>query len=103
MISIGMTVTGAAGAAPTPAVGVRASRCDRLVATAPSAAPQQGSGLPAVRPWAPSLTGSAARFAGTAARELATDFVGRTARNGGYAGTTPRTTPGALPPRRPLA
>ena len=101
MIGTDITTTGAAGAAPMPVFVVRPSLRDGVVAIAPTVAPQQGTGLPAVRPWGPALTGSAARFAGSPARKQTTDLVG--ARDGGYAQHTPCTTPGAQPPRRPLA
>ena len=53
MISIAITTTGAAGAAPMPAFVVRPYFADGLVAIAPTSAPQHGTGLPA--------TGSAVR------------------------------------------
>ncbi len=91
MISTDMTVTGAAGAAPTPAAVVRPGLRGGDVLTAPTAAPFQGSGLPAVRPW------TSAFATGTALRTR--DFtVGDAAGLAGYAEHTPSTTPGA-PPR----
>ena len=46
MISIDVTTTGAAGAAPMPAFVLRPSLADGLVVIAPTSAPQQGTGLP---------------------------------------------------------
>jgi hypothetical protein len=92
MISTDMTVTGAAGAAPTPAVVVRPARRGRDVLHAPTAAPFQGSGLPAaVRPW------TTAFEAGTALRTRSF-VVGDAAGLAGYAEQDHSNTPGA-PPR----
>jgi len=92
MISTDLYVTGAAGAAPTPAAVVRPSQRGGDVLHAPTAAPFQGSGLPAaVRPWAAAFeAGSALRT-----RDL---VVGDAAGLAGYAEHTPSDTPGA-PPR----
>ena len=106
MISTDITTTGAAGAAPMPAFVVRPCLRDGVVAIAPTAAPEQGTGLPvtrtalggspAVRPWEPVL-------AGTAVFEHITDVFGGVAGNGGYAQRTDSSTPGAQPPRAPLS
>ena len=92
MISTDMTVTGAAGAAPTPAAVVRPCRRGGDVLHAPTAASFQRSGLPtAVRPW------TTAFEAGTALRTR--DFaLGDAAALAGYAEHNVSNTPGA-PPR----
>jgi hypothetical protein len=126
MISIDVTTTGAAGAAPMPAFVVRPSLRDGLVAIVPTPAPQHGSGLPAVGstglPGARFARGAfggtsfagtpiacdpAVRpwepvLAGTTALEH-TDVTGDIARKGGYAQRTDSNTPGAQPPGGPLS
>jgi hypothetical protein len=127
MISTDFTSTGAAGAAPMPVFVVRPSRRDGVVAIAPSAAPQQGTGLPAAgstglaeaRFARVAFTGTA--FAGvvvggnpavrpwapvtgaTTVLERTTDVIGHAARTGGYAQRTDSSTPGAQPPRDPVS
>jgi hypothetical protein len=102
MISTELFSTGAAGAAPLPAV-VCPSRPTGAVALAPTAAPLQGTGLPigarsVARPWAPSVAD--VRFAGA----QRTDAFGDAARPAGDAErTTTSSTPGAQPPRAPLS
>jgi hypothetical protein len=99
MTSTDMTITGAAGAAPTPAAVVRPSSRDAVVLLAPTAAPFQGTGLPCTavpavaRPWAPSPAGG--RFAA----EHRTDRVGDATRDADHAQRTTSSTPGAQPPR----
>ena len=89
MSSIDITMTGAAGAAPTPA----AVALGAVFLQAPTAAPFQGTGLPCsgtpavVRPWASSPAGG--RFAA----EHGADYAQRTTSS----------TPGAQPPRDPLS
>ena len=104
--------TGAAGAAPSPAVVVRPSRCVGWVAVAPAAAPAQGTGLssagafggmrpatPVVRPWDGPLT----REPGRAVLQHATEPTGLAAVSSGYAQRIASTAPGAEPPRDPLS
>jgi hypothetical protein len=95
MISIDMTTTGAAGAAPMPAAVVRPSLRDGAVLLAPTSAPEQGTGLPCtasvVRPWELSLAVGFAGARGTAVQHT-TGFAG-------YAERTTSSTPGAQPPR----
>ena len=110
MSSIDITMTGAAGAAPTPAVVVRPSlgacagvlgrtvlggaavRMEQFVA------PQGGTGLSTaerIRPWGPAVTGVSIDLQHSAAAVL-----------GGYAPIALRptsSTPGDLPPRDPLS
>ena len=99
MISTAMTITGAAGAAPTPA----AVALGAVFLQAPTAAPFQGTGLPCsgtpavVRPWASSPAGG--RFAA----EHRTDLVGDAARGADHAQRTTSSIPGAQPPRDPLS
>ena len=91
MISTDVTITGAAGAAPMPAAVVRACRRGGDVLHAPTAAPFQGTGLPAaVRPW------TTAFETGTALRTR-TVLGGDATAPAGYAEHTPSSTPGALP------
>jgi hypothetical protein len=103
LISTDVTTTGAAGAAPMPAVVVRPSSRGGAVQLAPTAAPHQGSGLPAdVRPWAPGLIGSSTTCTRAALRP-ADAFAGDAADTAGYAERTTSSTPGAQPPRDPLS
>ena len=105
MISTDVTITGAAGAAPMPAVVVRPSLRGGTVRLAPTAAPHHGTGLPAdVRPWAPGLTGTSAPCTRAAQRTRPADaFAGDAADTAGYAERTTSSTPGAQPPRDPLS
>ena len=106
MISTDITTTGAAGAAPMPVFVVRPCLRDGVVAIAPTAAPEQGTGLPAtgttvggspaVRRWEPEL-------AGTTVLEHTTDVFGDAARHGGYAQRIDSSTPGTQPPGAPLS
>lgn len=106
MSSTDTTSTGAAGVAPMPAFVVRPCLREGAVATAPPAAPEQGTGLPAtgttvggrpaLRPWEPVLAGTAVLA------HTARVFGGATG-NGGYAQRIDSTTPGDQPPGAPLS
>lgn len=106
MSSTDTTMTGAAGAAPMPAVVVcpapRGISDRQVVRVAPVAALFGGTGLPAVgtdvRPWEPVST----RIAGTAASQpsgvaVLDGHAHRTAQR------TTSSTPGDLPPGDPLS
>ena len=104
MSSIDITMTGAAGAAPTPAVVVRRSVGAVVAGMVRPIAPQDGTGLSVtgttLRPWSPAgvaLDGTGVR---TPIKHSAVTVRGGDAP---IAFPTTSSTPGALPPRDPLS